>query len=209
MPKKKLIILALLGALTASTARAELWNKVIATFDDEVLTYWEIKREMTVERMKQGQNISQAISPDQLKEMTKKVMIEKLVFREAQSFGVTSLSQKEKNLLFQKFQNKFGSAFAARGFEFKKFMSDDQWSEEELKDVLSRSVVVERFIKDKILSAYIYVTGEEIKAFQKRSQGSLTFKQAKEALIKIRLQENLKDWIENIKRRSRIKTLWD
>ena len=86
-------------------------------------------------------------------------------------------------------------------------MSDDQWSEEELKAVLSRSVSVERFIKEKILSAYIYVTEKEVKEFQKRH--SLPFKQAKERLVKIKLQENLKDWIENIKRRSHIKTLWD
>ena len=63
-------------------------------------------------------------------DMTKKIIIERLVFREAHSFGVSSLSQKEKDGLFQKFQNKFNTAF-----EFKKFMSDDQWSEEELKEV--------------------------------------------------------------------------
>ena len=168
---------------------------------------------MTVERMKQGAWTqgapTQPITADQLKEMTKKIIIEKLVFREAHSFGVASLSQKEKDLLFQKFKNKFSTVFATRSFEFKKFMSDDQWSEEELKDVLSRSVVVERFIREKILSAYIYVTEEEVKEFQKRSKGALTLKQAKEALIKIRLQENLKDWIENIKRRSHIRTLCD
>ncbi|MBI3016551.1 MAG: hypothetical protein HYY62_00910 [Deltaproteobacteria bacterium] len=209
MLKKIFLILALLSSLRGSYAQAELWNKIIATFDDEVLTYWEIKREIAVERMKQGQTISQPISADQLKEMTKKIIIEKLVYREAHSFGVPSLSQKEKDLLFQKFQSKFSAAFAVRSFEFKKFMSDDQWSEEELKDVLSREVYVGRFIKEKILSAYIYVTEEEVREFQKRSKGTLTLKQAKEALIKIRLQENLKDWIENIKRRSHIKTLWD
>ncbi len=186
------------------SAQAELWNKVIATFDDEVLTYWQVKREIAVERVKQGQAMSQPVTSDQLKEMTKKIIIEKLVFREVHSFGVASLSQKEKDLLFQQFQNKFGAEF-----EFKKFMLDDQWSEDELKEILSRSVSVERFIKEKILSAYIYVSDEEVKEFQAKNPKSLTFKHAKEALIKIRLQENLKDWIENIKRRSHIRTLWD
>lgn len=204
MLKKILIVLSLLGSCVAFPAQAELWNKVIATFNDEILTYWGVKREMAIERIKQGQSIAQPISQDQLKEMTKKIIIERLVFREAHSFGVASLSEKEKDLLFQKFQNKLGTAF-----EFKKLMTDDQWSEEELKDVLSRSVVVERFIKEKILSAYIYVTQEEVKEFQKRSKTPLTLKQAKEVLIKIRLQENLKDWIENIKRRSHIKIVWD
>lgn len=204
MFQKIFLLFIFLSSSVISQARAELWNKVIATFEDEVLTYWEVKRELAVEKIKQGQELSQPISLDQLKEMTKKIIIEKLVFREAHSFGLASLSQKEKDLFFQKFQNKFRTSF-----EFKKFMSDDQWSDEELKNVLSRPVVVERFIKEKILSAYIYVTEEEVKEFQKRSKKSPTFKQAKEALVKLKLQENLKDWIENIKRRSHIKTLWD
>ena len=199
-----LIVLFLLESFRVSCAQAELWNKVIATFDDEVLTYWEVKREMAVQYMKEGPAISHSFSQDQFKEMTKKIIIERLVFREAHSFGVSSLSQKEKDGLFQKFQNKFNTAF-----EFKKFMSDDQWSEEELKEILSRSIVVERFIKEKILSAYIYVSDEDVKEFQKKSQSPLSLKQAKAELIKIKLQENLKDWIENIKRRSHVKIVWD
>ncbi|OGP02691.1 MAG: hypothetical protein A2Z91_01660 [Deltaproteobacteria bacterium GWA2_38_16] len=190
--------------LYSFSAHAVLWNKVVAQYNDDVLTLWDIEREMRVERIKQGQPSEKEVTPNELKEFTKKLIIDLLVRDEAKSFKLGELTKADEETIYQQFKHKFKGRL-----EFQSFLKQYQWEETELKKALMRPLIVERFIKEKVMSVYIHVTDEETKEFQKKSSQKLNLNQARLELKKIRLQENLQDWIKRLKSRSQIKTVWE
>lgn len=186
-----------------STSEAVLWNKIVASFDDSVLTLWEVKRELQLQRVQKKIPLTTPITKDELRETAKTMIVEMLVISEAESFNIGALTESEIVGIFSKFQRSFASKH-----DFQSFVSEYLWTENELKRVLARPIHVERFIKEKILSAYIYITDEEIADWLGDHKG-MKKEAARERLRKRRLYENLKDWITNLKNRSNVRVILD
>lgn len=186
-----------------STSEAVLWNKIVASFNDSVLTLWEVKRELQLQRIQKKIPLTAPITKDELREIAKTMIVETLVTYEAESFNIGALTEFEIADIFSKFQRSFASKH-----DFQSFMSEYLWTENELKRVLARPIHVERFIKEKILSAYIYITDEEIGDWLRDHKG-MKKEIARERLRKRRLYENLKDWITNLKNRSNVRVILD
>lgn len=124
-----------------SVSEAVLWNKIVASFDSTVLTLWDVKREFHLNHL---QKKGFPPTKDELREMAKTMIVEMLIVREAESFGMGVLTTSEMNTIFRQFKKKFKNQS-----EFQSFMSEYLWTEGELKRVLSRPVRVERFIREK------------------------------------------------------------
>lgn len=196
-----------------SASEAVLWNKIVAGFDDSVLTLWDVKRELGLRRVQQKIPLAAPvtsmtptpppITKDELRETAKTMIVEMLVISEAESFNIGALAESEVAGIFSKFQRSFASKH-----DFQSFVSEYLWTENELKRVLARPIHVERFIKEKILSAYIYITDEEIVDWLRDHKG-MKKEAARERLRKRRLYENLKDWITNLKNRSNVRVILD
>ncbi len=197
-----------------STLEAVLWNKIVASFDNSVLTLWDVKRELELQRVQKKislphitpettPQITPEITKDELREMAKTMIVEMLVTYEAESFNIGALTEFEIVGIFSKFQRSFASKH-----DFESFMSAYLWTENELKRVLARPIHVERFIKEKILSAYVYITDEELGEWLRDHKG-MKKEVARERLRKRRLYENLKDWITNLKNRSNVRVILD
>lgn len=184
-------------------AYAVLWNKVLAVYNKNVLTFWDVQREIQVDRIKRGKPFEGAISIDDLKVMTKKMIVESLVVMEAESFNIGKLSQDDFSREIKKFRNKFKSEA-----HYQAFLKQYHWGEGELEAVLTRTLLAERFIKEKILSAYVYISDEEISAYQSKHQG-VTRKEAENLLRKKRVYDNFRLWIQSLKLRNEIRTIWE
>jgi len=185
-----------------SPAQAKLWNQVVATYNKNVVTLWDVRREIQIERIQNGFVELKDIKKDDYRTMVRKMIVESLVYGEAETFRVGLATGAEIEKAYSDFQKKFKGEAAFRGF-IRKY----QWGEKELKRRLTRGLVVQRFIKEKILSVFVYMTEQEIAAYQKKHPG-LGLEQAKKRLKKERIESNLKDWVSSLKARNRIQMIW-
>jgi hypothetical protein len=126
-----------------------------------------------------------------------------LVITEADNFKVAYLSKKELATEYEKFKKKFTSEA-----KFSAFKETYSFSESELKQILTRHLRVESFIKEKILSAYVYLSPEEVRQFMDDHSG-WSRKDSEARLRQRRIRQNLKDWIQSLKERHHIKTIWE
>lgn len=197
------MIILVLGFCVSSETDAALFNKILVSYNNHVLTLWDMEREIAVMRTQKGISIALPISNEELKSLTKKVVVELLVTEEAQSFKIGEISETIKQKEFENFRHKFKEEA-----DFKQFMNRYAWSETELKNSLIRSQWVDKFIKEKILSVYVFLSKEEVTDFQKKFS-HFSEEEARNQLRKKRIQENLRDWIEGLKIRYHIVTLWE
>ncbi len=184
-----------------SSASAVLWNKIVAVYNTESLTLWDVEREIQLERIKSGLSPLPEISLASLKIMIKKIIMETLVIQEAQSFKLDLLSKENIESEYRQFREKFSDSKA-----FGRFLEKYHWNEKSLKDVLSRPIRVESFIKQKIGAVSFYISEEEIKSYQAQSKG-LSHDEAKRRLKKKIIQKNLEEWISGLKNRNSIQIL--
>lgn len=182
------------------SSEAVLWNKVVASFEGTVLTLWDVKREFYLQHIQRKGFLP---TQDELRETTKTMIVEMLILQEAEGFNIGALAPSEIDKIFIQFKKKFRNQD-----EFQSFVATYLWTEDELRKVLMRPVRVERFIREKILSAYIFITDEEVEDYFREHKG-IKKEGVKERLRKRRLYENLKDWIANLKNRSNIRTVWE
>ena len=195
------VLLGLL--LPVRSGDAALWNQVVALLNDTVITAWDIKREIQVERVKKGLQPTDTFSKDDLKVMTKKIIVESLVVAEAKGFGVADIGTQADRLAWEQFQRKFSSEGA-----YLRFLKEHDIHESELREMLTRSLRVEQFIKEKILSVHIEITDEEIRNYRAAHRG-LTDRDVRDRLKKKKIQVNLEDWIQSLKLRNDIRTYWE
>ncbi len=126
----------------SSVSHATLWNRVVATYDETVVTLWEVEREMMVTHiLKQPKPVGAdqvfTVSEDQLREFIKDYLVEKIVLDEASGFQVDSLTKAEKTDLLIAFQKKF-----KRKSHYLSFLNQNQWTESDLTDSLARSSIL-------------------------------------------------------------------
>ncbi|MBI4040243.1 MAG: SurA N-terminal domain-containing protein [Deltaproteobacteria bacterium] len=184
----------------ASLSQAKLWNQVVAEFQDRVVTYWELEREFQVSQMMLGQKTTTP-SKEALKTYLKKKIIEELILIEAESFDLNTVSQVEAGALLQNFKAKFKSEA-----EYHQFLDEFHWREEELKKILVRPLLVEKFIKKKIDAAFVHVSREEVSTAQKAYRGISSIEILKN-LKREKIKKNLNDWILAMKRQGHIQIL--
>lgn len=194
----------ILGGL--STSEAVLWNHVVATYDQTVVTLWEVEREMMVSQiLKQPEPVDAnqvfTISEEQMKEFIKDYLVERIILDEAHGFQMDTLSAVHQDGRLTAFQNKF-----KRKKYYEIFLKKELWTESDLKNSLSRSMIVESFVKQKILSAFIYISDDEVKAIQ-RNNPAYSPDDARQFLRKSKLKENLKDWINALKRKHQVQLI--
>src|SRR3989344_4489320 len=192
---KKYVILACVFLISAS-GHAELWNEIVAQYNDQVITLWDIQREIQVQRAFSKKDLKAPIEESVVRQAIRTKIIEELVLEEAQSFGLSLLSEAAKNMASENFKKTFLSKQA-----YETFLKTYAWQEAELQHVILRPLVVEKFIEKKILSAYVHVTRDELAAYleknPKQSKSS-----AEKVIKKEKIQKNLKDWIRNVKRKN-------
>ena len=184
-------------------ADAVLWNKILVSYNTQVFTLWDVYREFQLARVNSDVSIESSISKEELKSFTKKLVVEYLVTEEAESFKIGEISEEDQRDAFTKFKGRFQNKGA-----FDHFMQRYSWTEMELKQSLIRPLKADKFIKEKILSAYVFLSTEEIEEYHKKYP-HFTLEEAKDQLKKKRIQENLRDWIESLKIRYEITSLWD
>lgn len=194
---------ALFFCFSPHPAFAVLWNKVIAVYNKNVLTLWEVEREIQIERVKMGRSLLLEMSQNDLKVMAKKMIVELLVIEEAMEFNVAKPNKKEIEIEHRKFRNQFKTIG-----QYEAFLKEHHLEESELKKILSRAPHVEQFIKQKALSAYVYLKDEDIIAYREAHKG-ISWAEAKNGLRKKIVQQNLNDWIQSLKLRNPIQTLWE
>ena len=199
---KKYVILICVFLISA-VGHAELWNEIVAHYNDQVITLWDIQREIQVQRVLNKKELKTPMEESVIRQAIRTKIIEELVFEEAQSFGLGLLSETAQEKAFQNFKKSFVSQD-----NYTAFLKTYAWKEAELKHVISRPLVVEKFIEKKILSAYVHVTRDELSVYLEKhptqSKG-----EAEKVIKKEKVQKNLKDWIRNVKRKNTIKVIFE
>lgn len=165
-----------------------------------MLTLWDVKREFYLQHI---QRRDFPPTQDELRETAKTMIVEMLILQEAEGFNIGALTLSEIDKVFIQFKKKFRNQD-----EFQSFVATYLWTEDELKKILMRPIRVERFIREKILSAYIFITDEEVEGYLRGDKG-IKKEVARERLRKRQLYENLKDWIANLKNRSNVRMVWE
>jgi len=186
-----------------SPAHAVLWNRIVASYDQNIVTLWDVEKEIQVERMKQGVASAEKISKDHYQSMIKKIIVENLVVREAESFKLGELGPREVENEYLKFKKRFPDEN-----RFKAFLKKYLWSEADLKQVLARPLRVERFIRGKITSVYLYIAEDEVQDYQRRHAG-LSVHEIRNRIQKQRVDAHLKEWLEGLKGRHKIRMVWE
>ena len=184
-------------------AYSDLVNQIVAMYSNHPVTLWDVHREIQIERIKQGLPPLQTVSLNDLKAMTKKMIVENLVVAEAKSFQVAPIEDVPQEVLLRKFKAQFHTADG-----YPHFLKTYGLAEADLKSILVRPLQVEQFLKEKIMSAYIYISSEEKEAY-KRRYPHLSPDEVSDQLRKKKVKENLNDWIQGLKVRNEIQTFWD
>ena len=103
---KKYVILACVFLISAS-GHAELWNEIVAQYNDQVITLWDIQREIQVQRAFSKKDLKAPIEESVVRQAIRTKIIEELVLEEAQSFGLSLLSEAAKNMASENFKKTF------------------------------------------------------------------------------------------------------
>ena len=185
-----------------SSRRDLIVTQAVAKVGEHILTLRELEINTMVERALWPVDVSKAKKLDFAQE-TNAVLIEWVVFLEAKSFAVTTLTQSEIDSAQQKVNQKY-----AKNSDWKRW----EVGQRELRKMIERKLTAKKFIRFKTDSSLVPVTDDDALLYYQKNRGRFgnlpfsTFKaNIKRFLIKQQVDARLRDWFDVLQRKYNIK----
>ena len=189
-------------ASKSPTRRDLVVTQAIAKVGTHILTLRELEINSMVERALWPIDSKSAKKLDFAQE-TNAVLIEWVVFLEAKSFAVTTLTKTEVDKSIEKVNKYYSRNVKWAGWEV---------SGVELRRMLERKLTAKKFIRFKTDSSLVPVTDEDALLYYQKNRGRFgnlpfeTFKEnIKRFLIKQQVDARLRDWFDVLQRKYQIK----
>ncbi|MBK9293321.1 MAG: hypothetical protein IPM57_02595 [Oligoflexia bacterium] len=208
--KPFLFVLILLTSLF-SFAEKKLILKLVAKVDQKMLTSRDVESHYIVEQLYQDKKpeLPLKANSDAFKIATDQVVIETMVFSEAQNFSIAKIEDEELDKAFNKIKKKI-----AENKNTKEAWSELNYTEDDLKKIVERQIRVEKLIKYKTESSFSQVTDEEARAYYNKNRlrfGTMSFESFKPSIKKFiskrNSEERLREWFDVLKRKYKVRTL--
>lgn len=135
-------------------------NQIAVIINNEVVTTFDIRREIFFDRVQKGLNWNQEISDNEVKGYISNLVEKWLVAQEGVKFNVTEVTPEDLINEMTKFKAKFKSPS-----EYESFLNTSQFSALDLERLLTRELQSAEFLKIKLPSLEPQPTNEEIESY--------------------------------------------
>lgn len=196
-------------ALVALTAQGALVTKVVGTVSDKVVTSREVKLNVILEKAVTGSRTAlvQDVDSDAFRKEVSQVLLEWMVYLEAQAFAVADVGNDERRGAEDKLSELLKSSSDA-GSAWKSLSP----TAAEREALLSRKLRAKKFIRFKTDSAFVTVTDREALSYFQKNRvkfGSLPFEKFKESiktfLSQQQADERLKEWFRILQKKYQVR----
>jgi hypothetical protein len=206
--------LAFVGVFSLSlSARAirVMVLKVVGSIEDKSLTNRDVEASYIIDRLlyDEGAYAPLVFGTEEFASHLNRLLIEVMVRDEADVFGVAKVPDKEIDETTQSIRQKIQShaaiktRWAALGF-----------SEAQLKELISRKLRANRFIKYKSNSSFVQVSDDEARDYFNKNHlkfGTMDFESFKSSIKKFlgrkNAEDRLRDWLDILRKKHKVKNL--
>lgn len=206
-----LLVLALFLFSQQVFAEKKLVLKLVAKVDQKIMTSRDVEAHYIVERLTQGQvpKLPLTVSSDDFKLATDQLIIETMVFSEAQNFSIAKVDVEEVDVAYKKIKQKISDSET-----LKNYWQGLSYTDVQLKDFVERHSRVAKLIKYKTESSFSQVTDDEARQYYNKNRlrfgtsGFDTFKPSiKKFIAKKNSEERLREWFDVLKRKYKVRNL--
>jgi hypothetical protein len=203
------VALFLAFAFFSLPSQAALVTKVVGTVSDKVVTSREVKLNVILERAVTGSRsaLVQDVDSDSFRKEVSQVLLEWMVFLEAQAFAAADVASDERRGAEDKLAELLKSSPDA-GTSWKNLSP----TAAEKEALLSRKLRAKKFIRFKTDSAFVTVTDREALSYFQKNRvkfGNLPFEKFKESiktfLSQQQADERLKEWFRILQKKYQVR----
>ncbi len=190
-------------------ASAAIVTKVVGTVSDKVVTSREVRLNIILEKAVSGSrtNLVSDIDSDAFRKEVSQVLLEWMVFLEAQAFAAADVGADERKVA----EEKLGELLKASNEVNNAWKSLNPTSGER-EALLSRKLRAKKFIRFKTDSAFVTVTDREAQTYYQKNRvkfGSLPFEKFRESiktfLSQQQADERLKEWFRILQKKYQVR----
>jgi hypothetical protein len=190
-------------------SEAALVTKVVGTVSDKVITSREVQLNSVVERAVTGNSklVGQDVDSDSFRKEVSQVLLEWMVYLEAQAFALADVTNEEKRSAEEKLTDLLKKSSEAGG-HWKNL--GPTFSEREA--LILRKLRAKKFIRFKTDSSFVSVTDREALSYFQKNRvkfGNLPFEKFKDSiktfLSQQQADERLKEWFRILQKKYQVR----
>jgi hypothetical protein len=207
----RLVICAFIsGAVTPALGAKQLVMKLVGAVGSRIVTNRDVEANYLVDRALYNDGAVQplGIGTEEFNGALNRLLIEIMVFEEANTFGVAKVPESEVDEALSSVRRRLAttptkSRWGALGY-----------AEGQLKEMVLRKLRANRFIKYKSNSSFVQVSDEEARDYFNRNRlrfGTMEFDSFKSSIKKYlgkkNAEDRLRDWFEILRKKHKVKNL--
>ena len=189
-----------------------LVDRVAATVNEQVITVSEVyAKARIILVLRGGKGALELPIDDSLKKDVLDFLINQaVVLSEAERLSVFDINKTEINKKTEQFKN-----FFLNDIDYLNFLTKIGIDQDELENVLSKDLRVDRYLKNKV-SLLVKVSDKEIRNFYQKNSNRFKGKSyqqmyqvVKSYLFNIQYEKMIKTWLRDLKAKSHIRQIWE
>ena len=207
----RLIIALLFLIAIPALASKQMVLKIVGSIEDRVLSNRDVEASSIVDRLlfNEGSYSPLKYGSEEFVGALNRLLIEWMVKDEADTFGVAKVTDAEIEETYLSIKSKLKNHPLIKNRWNELSIGDSQ-----LKEMISRKLRANRFIKYKSNSSYVQVTDDEARDYFSKNSlkfGTIDFEGFKDNIKKYlgrrNAEDRLRDWLEILKKKHKVKNL--
>jgi hypothetical protein len=206
-----LILISAAMVSAVGLAARQMIMKVVGGIEGRVLTTRDVQASSILDHLIYNENASSQLKygTEEFAGQLNRLLIEWMVRDEADVFGVAKVSESEVDETFQSVKSKLKNHPVV-----KSRWNELNLSESQLREMISRKLRANRFIKYKSNSSFVQVSDDEARDYYNNNRikfGTTDFDGFKENIKKYlgrkNAEDRLRDWLDILRKKHKVKNL--